>query len=88
MNQVSCANEVRAEQHGQQHAPTVAPALERRERGWRIRWGSVHCFYSTKGEFCQAVLGFFDRLPEFGHELASLLTLTLNFHLFESQPTS
>ena len=43
------------------------------------------CFYRTRGQFRQAVLSFFDRLDEFGHELASLFTL--HFHLFASHTT-
>jgi len=31
-------------------------------------------FYRTKGEFRAAVQRFFTRLPEFGQDLASLLT--------------
>jgi hypothetical protein len=42
------------------------------------------CFYRTKGEFRQAVLGSFSRLDELGHDLAYLLE---RFHLFESQAT-
>jgi len=42
--------------------------------------------YRTKGQFCQAVLSFFTRLDEFGHEIASLYAL--NFHLLDSQSSS
>lgn len=68
--------------------PPYSPNLNLIERLWKfLRQKIINpCFYRTKDEFRQAVLGFFDRLPEFGHDLAPLLTL--NFHLFESQPTS
>lgn len=67
--------------------PPYSPNLNLIERLWKfLRQKIINpCFYRTKGAFRQAVLGFFDRLDEFGHELASLLTL--NFHLFESQTT-
>ena len=65
--------------------PPYSPNLNLIERLWKfLRQKIVNpCFSRTKGAFRQAVLGFFSRLDEFGHELASLLTL--NFHLFESQ---
>ena len=65
--------------------PPYSPNLNLIERLWKfLRQKIINpCFYRTKGAFRQAVLHFFDRLDEFGHELASLLTL--NFHLFESQ---
>lgn len=64
--------------------PSYSPNLNLIERLWEfLRQKIINpCFYPTKGAFRQAVPGFFDRLDEFGHELASLLTL--NFHLFES----
>jgi transposase len=67
--------------------PPYSPNLNLMERLWKfLRQKIINpCFYRTKGAFGQAVLGFFDRLDEFGHELASLLTL--NFHFFESQTT-
>ncbi|RZK62432.1 MAG: IS630 family transposase [Hymenobacter sp.] len=67
--------------------PPYSPNLNLIERFWKFLRQKIitPCFYRTKGQFRQAVLGFFDRLDEFGHELASLLTL--NFHLFESQTT-
>ena len=43
-------------------------------------------FYRTKGQFKTAVLNFFDRLDEFGPELASRMRLT--FHVLDSQPNS
>ena len=67
--------------------PSYSPNLNLIERLWKfLRQKIINpCCYRTKGAFRQAVLGFFDRLDEFGHDLASLLTL--KFHLFESQPT-
>jgi hypothetical protein len=67
--------------------PPYSPNLNLMERVRKfLRQKIINpCFYRTKGAFRQAILGFFDRLDEFGHELASLLTL--NFHLFESQTT-
>lgn len=67
--------------------PPYSPNLNLIERLWKfLRQKIINpCFYRTKGQFRQAVLGFFDRLDEFGQELASLLTL--NFHLFQSQTT-
>ena len=68
--------------------PPYSPNLNLIERLWKfLRQKIINAtFYRTKGQFRQAVLGFFNRLDEFGHELASLLTL--NFHLLDSQPTS
>ncbi len=67
--------------------PPYSPNLNLMERLWKfLRQKIINpCFYRTKGAFRQAVLGFFDRLDEFGHDLAALLTL--NFHLFPSQTT-
>lgn len=67
--------------------PPYSPNLNLIERLWKfLRQKIINpCFYRTKGQFRQAVLGFFSRLPEFGQELASLLTL--NFHLLDSQLT-
>ena len=39
-----------------------------------LRQKIINTFYRTKGQFRTAVLDFFTRLPEFGPELASLLT--------------
>lgn len=68
--------------------PPYSPNLNLIERLWKfLRQKIINAtFYRTKGQFRQAVLGFFHRLDEFGHELAALLTL--NFHLLDSQPTS
>jgi transposase len=68
--------------------PPYSPNLNLIERLWKfLRQKIINAtFYRTKGLFRQAVLGFFNRLDEFGPELASLLTL--NFHLLDAQPTS
>lgn len=68
--------------------PPYSPNLNLIERLWKfLRQKIINAtFYRTKDQFRLAVLGFFNRLDEFGHELASLLTL--NFHLLDSQPTS
>lgn len=65
--------------------PPYSPNLNLIERLWKfLRQKIINpCFYRTKGQFRQAVLGFLARLDESGQDLASLLTL--NFHLFESQ---
>lgn len=56
--------------------PPYSPNLNLIERLWKyLRQKSINTpFYRTKGEFRRAVQGFFTRLPEFGHDLASLLT--------------
>ncbi len=68
--------------------PPYSPNLNPIEHRWKfLRQKIINTtFYRTKGQFRQAVLGFFRRLDAFGHELASLLTL--NFHLLDSQPNS
>ncbi len=68
--------------------PPYSPNLNLIERFWKfLRQKIINAtFYRTKGQFRQAVLGFFSRLDEFGPELASLLTL--HFHLLDSQSTS
>ena len=68
--------------------PPYSPNLNLIERFWKfLRQKIIHPnFFRTKGEFRRAVLGFFDRLPEFGHELASLLTR--KFHILDAQTTS
>ena len=67
--------------------PPYSPNLHLIERLWKLLRQKIinPGFYRTKGEFRQAVRSFFSRLDEFGHDLASLLTL--RFHLFESQTT-
>jgi transposase len=69
---------------GQVFLPPYSPNLNRIERRWKfLRQKIINTtFYRTKGQFRQAVLGFFHRLDE----LASLLSL--NFHLLDSQSTS
>lgn len=68
--------------------PPYSPNLNLIERFWKfLRQKIINAaFYRTKEQFRQAVLGFFNRLEEFGQELASLCAL--NFHLLDSQPTS
>lgn len=68
--------------------PPYAPNLNLIERLWKfLRQKIINAtFYRTKGQFRQAILNFFSRLDEFGHELASLLTL--RFHLLDSPVTS
>lgn len=67
--------------------PPYAPNLNLIERLWKfLRQKIINAtFYRTKGQFRQAVLRFFTRLPEFEHELASLLTR--KFHILDSQVT-
>ncbi|OGX89349.1 hypothetical protein BEN47_19750 [Hymenobacter lapidarius] len=68
--------------------PPYSPNLNLVERLWKfLRQKIINTsFYRTKGQFKTAVLDFFDRLPEFGQELAS--RLTLKFHILDSHPTS
>ena len=68
--------------------PPYSPNLNLIERFWKyLRQKIINTtFYRTKGQFRTAVLDFFTRLPEFGPELASLLTR--NFHILDAQPTS
>ena len=68
--------------------PPYSPNLNLIERLWKfLRQKIINTrFYRTKGAFKTAVLDFFDRLPEFGPELASLLTR--KFHIIDAQPTS
>lgn len=68
--------------------PPYSPNLNLIERLWKfLRQKIINTtFYRTKGAFKTAVLRFFDRLPEFGQELAS--RLTLKFHVLDSQLTS
>ena len=56
--------------------PPYSPNLNLMERFWKyLRQQMINTpFYRTRGPFKTAVLNFFDRLPEFGQELASLLT--------------
>ena len=68
--------------------PPYSPNLNLIERFWKFLRQKIidPCFYRTKGAFKTAVLAFFNRLEEFGHELASLLTL--RFHVLNSHLTS
>lgn len=68
--------------------PPYSPNLNLIERFWKFLRQKVinTCFYRTKGAFKTAVLAFFNRLDEYGPELASLLTR--NFHILDAQPAS
>ena len=68
--------------------PSYSPNLNLIERLWKfLRQKIINtAFYRTKGQFKTAVLDFFDRLPEFGAELAS--RMRLKFHVLDSQTTS
>ena len=68
--------------------PPYSPNLNLMERLWKfLRQKIINtAFYRTKGQFKTAVLDFFDRLPEFGHELASCMRL--KFHVLNSQLNS
>lgn len=68
--------------------PPYSPNLNLIERFWKyLRQKIINTtFYRTKGQFRTAVLDFFTRLPEFGQDLASLLTR--KFHILDAQSTS
>ena len=68
--------------------PPYSPNLNLIERFWKyLRQKIINTtFYRTKGQFRTAVLDFFNRLPEFGQDLAS--RLTRKFHILDAQPTS
>ena len=68
--------------------PPYSPNLNLIERLWKfLRQKIINTsFFRTKGQFKTAVLDFFDRLNEFGPELAS--RMTLNFHVLNSQSNS
>jgi len=68
--------------------PPYSPNLNLIERLWKyLRQKIINVtFYRTKGEFRHAVRGFFTRLPEFGPDLASLLTR--KYHILHAQPSS
>ena len=68
--------------------PPYSPNLNLIERFWKFLRQKIidTAFYRTKGAFKTAVLHFFDRLDEFGPELASLMSL--RFHILDSQTTS
>ena len=65
-----------------------SPNLNLIERFWNyLRQKIINStFYRPNGQFRTAVLNFFDRLPEFGQDLASLLTR--KFHILDAQLTS
>lgn len=58
------------------------------ERLWKfLRQKIINTsFYRTKDQFKTAVLNFFGRLPEFGNELAS--RMSLKFHVLDSPSNS
>ncbi|MBU6119271.1 IS630 family transposase [Hymenobacter siberiensis] len=68
--------------------PPYSPNLNLIERLWKfLRQKIINTsFYRTKGQFKTAVLDFFDRLDEFGPELAS--RMRLKFHVLDSQSNS
>ncbi|MBU6122997.1 IS630 family transposase [Hymenobacter siberiensis] len=68
--------------------PPYSPNLNLIERLWKfLRQKIINtAFYRTKGQFKTAVLDFFDRLDEFGPELASCMRL--KFHVLDSQSNS
>jgi transposase len=65
-----------------------SPNLNLIERRWKfLRQKIINtAFYRTKGQCKTAVLDFFDRLDEFGQELAA--RLSLKFHVLDSHSTS
>ena len=68
--------------------PPYSPNLNLIERLWKfLRQKIINTtFFRTKGQFKTAVLDFFNRLDEFGPELAS--RLRLKFHVLDSQSNS
>ena len=68
--------------------PPYSPNLNLIERLWKFLRQKIidTAFYRTKGQFKTAVLDFFDRLPEFGQDLAS--RMSLKFHVLDSQSNS
>ena len=68
--------------------PPYSPNLNLIERRWKfLRQKIINtALYRTKGQFKTAVLDFFDRLSEFGQELAS--RMRLKFHALNSQSNS
>jgi len=68
--------------------PPYSPNLNLMERLWKfLRQKIINpSFFRTKGPFKAAVLDFFDRLPEFGTELASRMRLKL--HVLDSHSIS
>ena len=68
--------------------PPYSPNLNLIERLWKfLRQKIINTsFFRTKGQFKTAVLDFFDRLPEFGTELAP--RMRLKFHVLDSHTNS
>ena len=68
--------------------PPYSPNLNLIERLWKFLRQKIidTAFYRTKGQFKTAVLDFFDRLPEFGQDFAS--RMSLKFHVLDSQSNS
>lgn len=68
--------------------PPYSPNLNLIERRWKFPRQKIidTAFYRTKGQFKTAVLDFFDRLPEFGHQLTS--RMGLKSHVLDSQSNS
>jgi transposase len=68
--------------------PPYSPNLNLIERFWKyLRQKIINTtFYRTKGQFRTAVLAFFTRLPEFGPDLASLLTR--KFYILDAHTNS
>ena len=68
--------------------PPYSPNLNLIERLWKFLRQKIidTAFYRTKGQFKTAVLDFFDRLPEYGQDLAS--RMSLKFHVLDSQSNS
>ena len=64
--------------------PPYSPNLNLIERFWKyLRQKIINTtFYRTKGQFRTAVLDFFNRLLEFGQNLAS--QLTRKFHIIDA----
>ena len=68
--------------------PPYSSNLNLIERLWEyLRQKIINAtFYRTKDQFRVAMLDFFNRLPDFEPDLASLLTR--KFHILDAQPTS
>ena len=68
--------------------PPYSPNLNLIERLWKfLRQKIINTtFFRTKGQFKTAVLDFFNRLDEFGRDLAS--RMSLKFHVVDSHSIS
>ena len=68
--------------------PLYSPNLNLMERLWKFLHQKIinTAFYRNKSSFKTAVLDFFDRLPQFDHELASYSSL--KFHILDSYSAS